>query len=332
LIVDDIAVNIKVAAGLLAQYQVEVDTCESGTMAVQLISKNYYDIVFLDHMMPEMDGIETTAIIRKLPVEYANDLVVIALTANAMFGAKDFFLNNGFNDFLSKPIEISKLNALMEKWIPKEKQEIKKIRDGVVFVEESDIAIPGVDVQKGLSMTGGTNKGYKEVLKLFCRSIKERNSIINSMPDKNSLNLFITTIHALKGAAASIGADSLSETAQWLENAARHGNFDAIRERLREFRTDLNEMLTNIENALSEKKEENTTESTGIAPNRELLLSLKESLENEQIGQVDQILEDIAILPLTAEYRNILSDISDLVLIFEYKKAIKLLDELLHKL
>jgi len=119
LIVDDIGTNLKVAEGLLLPYKMKIDLCFSGVEAIAIVNQNRYDLVFMDHMMPEMDGVEATRLIRE---KYA-DLPIIALTANAVSGTKEMFLSNGFNDFLSKPIDTIKLNAILVKWIPKEKQE-----------------------------------------------------------------------------------------------------------------------------------------------------------------------------------------------------------------
>ncbi|MDR2662669.1 MAG: response regulator, partial [Treponema sp.] len=118
LVVDDIAANLEVASGLLAPYSMKIDVCTSGTHALHLAKENAYDIIFMDHMMPGMDGIEVTAAIR----EFNKTVPVIALTANAVSGMRELFLEKGFNDFLSKPIEIAKLDALVAKWIPADKK------------------------------------------------------------------------------------------------------------------------------------------------------------------------------------------------------------------
>jgi len=125
LIVDDIGTNLKVAEGLLLPYKMQIDLCMSGSAAVETVKKHPYDLVLMDHMMPQMDGIEATKLIREMGSENTSyaELPIIALTANAISGIKDMFLANGFNDFLSKPIDTVKLNAVLAKWIPKEKQE-----------------------------------------------------------------------------------------------------------------------------------------------------------------------------------------------------------------
>jgi signal transduction histidine kinase/CheY-like chemotaxis protein len=124
LVVDDILTNLKVAQGLMAPYRMVMDTCQSGSQAIDLIKKHKYDLIFMDHMMPEMDGIEAVRIIRLLedPEDYFRTIPIIALTANAVSGMKEMFLSRGFNDYLAKPIEMQKLNGILEQWIPREKQ------------------------------------------------------------------------------------------------------------------------------------------------------------------------------------------------------------------
>ncbi|MDR2303006.1 MAG: response regulator [Treponema sp.] len=127
LVVDDIVTNLKVSQGLLLPFQMRVDICETGSKAVALTKTNRYDIILMDHMMPGMDGIETTAAIRALEGDYFKKLPIIALTASAISGMREMFLENGFNDYLSKPIELSRLNEVMEKWIPQSKQRKKQL-------------------------------------------------------------------------------------------------------------------------------------------------------------------------------------------------------------
>ncbi|MDR1649295.1 MAG: transporter substrate-binding domain-containing protein [Synergistaceae bacterium] len=122
LIVDDIATNLRIAKGLLAPYRAKVETCASGAEAIERVQKREYDIVFMDQMMPEMDGIETVRRIRMLDGERFKRLPIIALTASAMSDMRDMFLEKGFSDFLAKPIEIPKLNEMMERWISPEKR------------------------------------------------------------------------------------------------------------------------------------------------------------------------------------------------------------------
>ncbi len=124
LVVDDNNINLVVAEGLMQPYNMHIETASNGAIALEMIKQNRYDLVFMDHMMPVMDGIEATAEIRKMEENYYKKLPIIALTANALVGAKELFVKEGMNDFLSKPIEMDKLNEILQKWLPREKVEI----------------------------------------------------------------------------------------------------------------------------------------------------------------------------------------------------------------
>ena len=125
LIVDDIEINVMVVEGLLEPYKMRIDSCSNGAEAVEAVKSSSYDLVLMDHMMPVMDGVEATAKIRAMAENgdsYFRDLPIIALTANAVSGMREMFLGNDFNDFIPKPIEPKKINAILERWIPKDKQ------------------------------------------------------------------------------------------------------------------------------------------------------------------------------------------------------------------
>jgi CheY-like chemotaxis protein len=124
LVVDDRSTNLMVASALISGFGVKVDSCRSGKEAVELVKSKKYDVVFMDHMMPEMDGVETTEIIRSMGAEdsYYRNLPIVALTANTIAGQREMFLRKGMNDFIAKPIDIKKLCSVLKKWIPKEKQ------------------------------------------------------------------------------------------------------------------------------------------------------------------------------------------------------------------
>ncbi|MCL2101526.1 MAG: ATP-binding protein, partial [Fibromonadales bacterium] len=139
LIVDDLEANLFVAQGLLQPYGLEIEIANSGFEALEKIKSNEYNIVFMDHMMPEMDGVETAKRIRELNEPRYKNLPIVALTANAVAGTEEMFLANGFNDFLSKPIDVLKLDAILKKWIPK---------------EEKALAIEGIDTRKGIAIAG----------------------------------------------------------------------------------------------------------------------------------------------------------------------------------
>ncbi len=120
LVVDDNKVNLDVTARLLTTYGIKADLADSGAKAIEMINSAYYDLVFMDHMMPDMDGVDTTKIIRSKGDAYSSGLPIVALTANAVSGAKEMFLESGFNDFISKPIQLPTLERILEAWLPKQ--------------------------------------------------------------------------------------------------------------------------------------------------------------------------------------------------------------------
>ncbi|GHS89894.1 hypothetical protein AGMMS49957_14150 [Synergistales bacterium] len=316
LLVDDIASNLKVAEGLLSPYKLKIDTCTRGEDAVEAVRENHYDIVLMDQMMPGMNGIEATAAIRAMNGAYYAELPIVALTANAMSGVREMFLEKGFNDYLSKPIEIAKLNEIMEKWIPVKKrvrarQEAKDNMNAQASYSHQ-LKIEGVDVQRGVSMTGGTEDGYREVLKIYCADAEERFPIMSAVPDEAGLPLFTTHVHALKSALGSIGAIALSAQAAVLEDAGHRGDIAAIRDRQGDFHAGLVSLTEHIRAAIAPETED--AASGGGAPlDKDSLLRLKEALTSEDVGTIEDILREFP--------NDCLSEISDLVLLSEFNEA-----------
>jgi signal transduction histidine kinase/CheY-like chemotaxis protein/HPt (histidine-containing phosphotransfer) domain-containing protein len=265
LVVDDIESNLEVAKGLLGLYQINIDTATGGEEAVRMALKTPYDLIFMDHMMPDMDGIEAVAAIRALDIK---DVPIIALTANAISGVREMFLANGFNDYLPKPIEISSLDEMMARWLPAEKK--IQARAGVkreVFSGGSGLHIPGVDVNRGINMTGGVEAGYRKVLAQFCRDVLDRLGGLKAFspetadgPDADrNLAAFVIHVHALKSAAGTIGAAEVSAAAAALEAAGKAGDLVAIGEDLPGFCENLTKLIEGIGKAL----EEHNTEKDG---------------------------------------------------------------------
>ncbi|MDR3256025.1 MAG: response regulator [Synergistaceae bacterium] len=326
LIVDDIVTNLKVAEGLLAPYMMKVDTCESGEKSISLIRGKRYDLILMDHMMPGMDGIETMHTIRALGVEAP----IVALTANVISGMREMFLQNGFDDFLSKPIEMTKLNELIERWVPLGARK-PKINEKGEPGETFSMEIDGVDVARGIAMTGGADANYRSVLELYCRDAASRMGFLELAHAERDLKNFTTQVHALKSASASVGAAEISQEAASLEDAGHRGDMEFISGHLAGFREALFILTGNIRAALTPDESGVGAESEGkiTIMDRPALLRLKASLEAEDIGAVDGILDEFTRRSFSAEIKHKLSDISDYVLLSEFNEAAGVVDGLL---
>jgi signal transduction histidine kinase/CheY-like chemotaxis protein len=342
LIVDDIKTNLDVVEGLLAPYAMQIDTCLSGERAIELVRENSYDLVLMDHMMPGMDGIEATKAIRALGGG-AQDMPVIALTANALSGMRDMFLGAGFNDYISKPIEIVKLDDALSRWIPEQ----KKKRLAAVFPGSAGNSpaagapadplllrpIPGLDTARGLMMTGGTGAGYRKVLRQFCSDASERLPLIDRIPGEAELPAFTVNVHALKSAAGTVGAADVSAAALLLEAAGREGDLGFIRESLAPFCESLAALIGHITGALEDEKETGepaAAEDPGAASAlRENLESLRHALEAKSMKEIDRLLETLETLAARGEVREAVNAVSDKVLMSEFAQALEAVDNLL---
>jgi CheY-like chemotaxis protein len=255
--VDDINTNLVVADGLLNPYGVKTDCCLSGSEALGLFKRRRYDLVLMDHMMPGMDGIEAAAEIRRVEKElYGADegfapVPVIALTASALTGMKEMFLEKGFNDYLSKPIDISKLDDVLDKWIPEEKKIKASGREYAKSADSPRLHIEGVDILRGMLQTGGGEADYRLVLASFYEDALERVEYFSLPPEGGEAPALLAVhAHALKGAAATIGAAELSQKAASLERAGKAGDTEAIRREAAPFYRDLKSLAENIRTAL----------------------------------------------------------------------------------
>jgi signal transduction histidine kinase/HPt (histidine-containing phosphotransfer) domain-containing protein/ActR/RegA family two-component response regulator len=248
LIVDDNQTNLAVACGLLSPFQAEISTCLSGREAVDAASKRAFDLIFIDHMMPEMDGMETAKRIRELGGRY-EELPLVALTANAMVGMREMFLSNGFDDYLPKPIETAKLNRLVEKWIPAEFRVPLPDDASRPSGDTGVFEIEGLDAKSGLERTGGMMDVYLEILELFCQDAEDALPSFKSVSDENIGDLTIR-VHAIKSASASVGALALSNEAAMLEDAGKRCDASFIRERITGFCESLERLTARIRAAL----------------------------------------------------------------------------------
>jgi CheY-like chemotaxis protein len=208
LIVDDVETNLYVAKGLLSPYGLKTETVDSGYAAIEKTEKGgVYDIIFMDHMMPEMDGIETTKKLR----ESGYTGVIVALTANALVGNDEMFKQNGFDDFIAKPIDIRQLNAVLNKYIrDRYPDEAKKSR--------------AAEISNKIE-TNGINP---KLIKIFCRGAEKAITVLRETMRDGNIELYTTTAQAMKSALQNIGQDERAALAHALEQAGLDGDTNFI--------------------------------------------------------------------------------------------------------
>jgi CheY-like chemotaxis protein len=333
LVVDDINTNLRVVKGLMAPYEIQVDCSTTGAEAIRLVEENTYDIVFMDHMMPGMDGIETTAAIRSLGPSFQM-LPIIALTANVISGVREMFIEHKMNDYLAKPIDVFKLNEILERWIPYEKRlktagtgapkgpvhQAKKEEPGTM------LTIEGIDTGKGLEMVGGSEDVYREVLDLYCKDVETRLDTLKTDLNAETLPAFITQVHALKSASASIGAAALSGEARALEMAGKDGDIGTIQSRVGGFTARLALLVDRIRAAMVAVQSGSAADQRTLSS--EELGRLKAALKAQNVREIDLILHEFGSLPLNKDARGALEAVSDRVLVSEFDESIGLLTRL----
>jgi HPt (histidine-containing phosphotransfer) domain-containing protein len=248
---------------------------------------------------------------------------------------KEMFLEKGFNDYISKPLEISKLDELMAKWVPKQKQ-IKTAQDFARKPSEdnSGIHIPGIDAARGISLTGGTVAGYREVLSVFYKDAEARLPNFAAIPSgETELASFAIHVHALKSASGSIGAEGLSKEAGELETAGKAGDMDTIKEKLFGFYENLKRTIAAIRAFLGEdeKSEDTGKEQVSIFDKglRDLFLELKTAMEAKDSDALNRLMAELAGKELDQETEKTMNAISDLLFVSKFKRAIAMIDEVL---
>ncbi len=264
LVVDDNRMNIRVIAGLLEHYNMAVTVANSGREALDKIETADYDFVFMDHMMPEMDGVETMHRIRHKVGNYYRKVPIVALTANAVAGTREALIAEGFNDFLEKPIERSVLERVLKRTLPPEKiVYVEDVAPAEISQEQTllgKLIEAGVDVQKGMVYCGGED-AYFSILQGYCGDYEESGYSLTQLFEKQDWKNYTIAVHGIKSAMGSIGAVGLSEQAKKLEAAGKAGDIAYILEKhedlaesYRNFFENLNKMgLSSNESAADAK-------------------------------------------------------------------------------
>ena len=334
LVVDDESMNLMVAEGIFKAYQMEVKTVGSGMEAVEICEKEDFDLIFLDHMMPEMDGVETLKRLRKNQTEKEKALTVIAFTANAVSGAREMFLREGFDEFLSKPIEELELKRLLRKLLPKsaivyaeendrKEETVKERREKTEQTEarqtgeqgelsENDpekakiarLEEKGFHTESGLQYCRNDREFYEKLLVQFAENAERKITDIEAFFQEKDIKNYQIMVHALKSSAKMIGADTLSEMAKAAEEAAKNRDEAYIRENHGTLIGRYRETVRHISDALSpagtlaEEASAENTPADGPEVSKEELLGnlseLKKSLDTFEANTAENLLSEMS--------------------------------------
>ncbi|MBR6391193.1 MAG: PocR ligand-binding domain-containing protein [Lachnospiraceae bacterium] len=233
LVVDDNIVNLTVAQGLLEPLKANVDVATGGKEAIHMMESKMYDIIFMDHMMPELDGVDTTRIIRRTMLQYKN-IPIIALTANAVSEARELFKQEGMDDFIAKPVEVRILLDVVRKYLPKEKMHrCKPGQNSAVRNDEQRDGdgkypvIADLDTKSAIDMLGSRSL-YMKILKSYYNAVDAKVEAIMDYYTQSDWSLYAIEVHALKSASRQIGATELGELAYKLEMASKNLDISTI--------------------------------------------------------------------------------------------------------
>lgn len=352
LVVDDNEVNLKIVVGLAKNTKLQVDTALSAAEGLKLIRQHSYQLLLIDHMMPEMDGIEMLQHVKTMDGGIYKDIPAVAITANALSGAKQTYLDAGFCGYLSKPIDPERFEQIIKDNLPQEYVTECGDGNGDTATEgqetdgtsdpkqEEEWSIPGIDIAKALSYIGGSRELYISLLQTYLDGSEERIRKLEECKNKEDIFNYDITIHGLKGISASIGADSMAIAAAGLEEACKDPqtamtyiqmNHDQAVSRYRELLEQIKKWLANIETDGKIEKEAvtNITEMlTIISDLKTAVFEYKEKaactcLERLYKTEIPELADEMG-----AKYYGILDKLYQYVSDYDMDKAYELAEKL----
>lgn len=342
LVVDDNLVNLKVARSFLQSYDLQITEASSGPEAIELVKANRYDIIFMDHMMPKMDGIETASIIRSQCGDNGRLAIIIGLTANAMEGVRQTFLENGFQDFITKPLDRRLLHETLVRWIPANRRVacdswVNRAKEGsnrhAVF---QDILIDGIDPDEVAEHCPGTLDDYRELLDLYCLDGERKAKLLRELLQNGDYSTYGIEVHGLKSASANVGAIKLSDSARRLEQAVNRNDTTYVDCNADRLLADYEALIINIRQYLDAcKSEDGNDTDTGTLTSDEMLAMLKEAferIENFRSRECAARVEALLSHRLPKEIREKLTEIQKLLKLYEDDAAQQQLGELIDQI
>lgn len=334
LAVDDNVTNIKVIQGILSMYQIRVDTATSGQECLEKLEKNHYHLILMDQMMPIMDGIETTRKIREFQDKDIRNIPVIALTANAIRGAREMFLENGFQDYISKPMDINILEKILRKYLPTEFIHLVDKKNPRVSLGKP-IVIPQVDVEAGIENYGNSRQRYIQILRYIYDDGEEQIVRMKKQVREKRYDDYLFEAHALKGLAKGIGAMELSEKARAQEMAAREKNYDVITDGAEHLFEQYQMLLANIKFVFQNNGialiDDVKVQDVELTPSEYTaqLLSMMGSLDMLEQQEAEKKVNTMLSFRMEESKRKVLEEVKRCIKNFDYEEAKGLVQKLL---
>jgi len=324
LIVDDVESNLYVAKGLMKSYELNIDTASSGYDAINKIKAgNVYDILFMDHMMPNMDGIEATKIIRKLGYEHP----IVALTANAVVGQSDMFLSNGFDGFVSKPIDIRELNSVLKEFV-------RDIQPPEV-IEAARRKKAAQEMRENASGETEIFSISKELSEIFVRDASKAIAILEVICEKHGfyeeddIKSYVITVHGMKSSLANLGELELSVAAARLEKAGREKDIAVILAKTPVFLNNLRALTERLKAIEDVNDEEAVNEDLPYL--REKLLTIQGACSTYDKRTAKDALAELRQRKWSAQNREQLGKISEYLLISDFDQAVAVAETIIKK-
>ena len=333
LVVDDTPTNLTVFEGLLKRTKVKVSKADSGAMCLELTKKNKYDIIFLDHRMPIMDGIETLKRLKNDPENKNRLTPIISLTANAISGARERYMEAGFDDYLSKPIIAEKLELLMINHLPEEKVSIIEEQTSDDRKDEDAekipywiVAAPGMNIDSGIRHCG-SKEAFLEAARTFRNSIEDNYEDIKRCFEGEDIENYTIKVHSLKSSARIIGFKELSELAALLEAAGDVKDIDQIKEgtpRLLSMYKEIMDIFVSEED--EEEDEDESLPLMDEAKMKEAIESLKEIAATFDFDSIRYIMETINGFRVPKEHKKFFKDLNKAITAADWDAINKLLE------
>lgn len=332
LVVDDNAMNRNVFRNLVKQTKVQVTDVDSGIAALREVEQNHYDLIFLDHMMPEMDGVETFRHMKEMDNNQCKDTPIIMLTANAVVGAREEYLREGFHDFLSKPIEPEKLEKLIQKYLPENLIQEADPMDVLNMDRSSAIELPeieGVDWSYGKLHLPDEDLLLNTTVKFYKTIPEERQKItklFTQLEDPESVKEYRIRVHAVKGLTATIGILQLSALAKALEKAVKDSDIDKVKILHPLFLEELNSTEERLKVLAPKEEAKKQADPMQALP---MFGMLRGALDDRDYDTADELMEQILQYEYSSEIQEEIHDLEGLLLNLKAEEAIEVCDRII---